>query len=75
MESCDYAITRSIVACGGCDSSIIKKSKLDNVIEKQKQFIKLLDKESVEYRTEVADLLELENQRKLFLGSKVWMGY
>jgi len=69
-EACDYALTRSIVACGGCDSSIIKKSKLDNVINKQKEFIKFLDKDSIEYRTEIRDLEELEKQRKQFLGSK-----
>jgi len=69
-EACDYSLTRSIVACGGCDSSIIKKSKLDNVINKQKEFIEFLDKDSIEYRTEMRDLEELEKQRKLFLGSK-----
>lgn len=69
-EACDYALTRSIVACGGCDSSIIKKSKLDNVINKQKEFIEFLDKDSIEYRTEMGDLEELEKQRKQFLGSK-----
>ena len=53
-----------------CDSSIIKKSKLDNVINKQKEFIKFLDKDSIEYRTEMRDLEELEKQRKQFLGSK-----
>ena len=68
--ACDYALTRSIVACGGCDSSIIKKSKLDNVINKQKEFIEFLDKDSIEYRTEMRDLEELEKQRKQFLGSK-----
>lgn len=65
-EACDYALTRSIVACGGCDSSIIKKSKLDNVINKQKEFIEFLDKDSIEYRTEMRDLEELEKQRKQF---------
>jgi len=69
-ESCDYALTRSIVACAGCDSSIIKKSKLDNVINKQKEFIEFLDKDSIEYRTEMSDLEELKKQRKQFLGSK-----
>lgn len=70
LEACDYALTRSIIACPGCDSGIIKKSKLDNVIDEQKEFIKLLDKDSIEYRTEVRDLEELEKQRKIFLGSK-----
>ena len=69
-ESCDYLLTRSIVACSGCDSSIVKKSKLDNIIKEQKEFIEFLDKDSVEYRTEIADLRELEKQRKILLGSK-----
>jgi len=70
LEACDYALTRSIVACPGCDSGIIKKSKLNNVIDEQKEFIKLLDKDSIEYRTEMRDLEELEKQRRIFLGSK-----
>ena len=70
IEACNYALSRSIVACPRCDSGIIKKSKLDNVIDEQKEFIKLLDKDSIEYRTEVRDLEELEKQRKIFLGSK-----
>jgi len=70
IEACDYALTRSIVACPDCDSGIIKKSKLDNAINEQKEFIELLNKDSIEYRTEVRDLEELEKQRKIFLGSK-----
>lgn len=70
LEACDYALTRSIISCPGCDSGIIKKSKLDNVINEQKEFIELLDNDSIEYRTEVRDLEELEKQRKIFLGSK-----
>jgi len=69
-EACDFMLTRLIVACSSCDSSIIKKSKLDNLILKQKRFIEYLDKKSPDYRTEIADLKILEDQRKLFLGSK-----
>ena len=70
LEACDYMLTRSIIACTGCDSSIIKKSKLDTVINEQKEFIQLLNKNSIEYRTEVRDLKELEKQRKILLGGK-----
>lgn len=70
-EVCDYSLTRSIVACGRCESGIVKESKLDNVINKQKEFIDFLDKGSIEYRTEVRDLEELEKQKKLFLEGKV----
>jgi len=53
----------------------IKQSKFNHIIKKQKEFIEFLDKDSIEYRTEVKDLEELENQKKLFLGSKEWMEY
>ena len=39
---------------------ILKKSKVDNVIQKQKEFISFLDLSSIEYRTEVEDLNRLE---------------
>ena len=38
----------------------MKKSKVDNVIQKQKEFISFLDPSSIEYRTEVEDLNRLE---------------
>ena len=69
-SACDYTLTRSLLACGNCQSSIIKQSKFNYIIKKQKEFIEFLDKDSIEYRTEVKDLEELENQKKLFLGSK-----
>jgi len=69
-SACDYTLTRSLLACGDCQSSIIKQSKLNHIITKQKEFIEFLDKDSIEYRTEIKDLEELENQKKLFLGSK-----
>ena len=70
-DPCNAILNRSFVACGSCDKSIIKQSKLDNVIQKQKEFINFLDKDSIEYRTEVRDLEELEKQRKLFLEAKI----
>lgn len=60
-EACNYRLVRSIYACAGCDSGVIQESKLNNVIEKQKEFIgKYLEQGSVEYRTEIDDLKILE---------------
>ena len=59
-EACDSRLTRSITACFDCHGGILKKSKVDNVIQKQKEFISFLDPSSIEYRTEVEDLNKLE---------------
>ena len=59
-EACDSRLTRSITACFDCHGGILKKSKVDNVIQKQKEFISFLDLSSIEYRTEVEDLNRLE---------------
>ena len=59
-EACDSRLTRSIAACFDCHGGILKKSKVDNVIQKQKEFISFLDPSSIEYRTEIEDLNKLE---------------
>ena len=59
-EACDSRLTRSITACFDCHGGVLKKSKVDNVIQKQKEFISFLDPSSIEYRTEVEDLNRLE---------------
>jgi len=58
---CDSRLIRSITACIECNESVIKQSKLNNVIEKQKEFISFLDTNSIEYRTEIEELNRLEN--------------
>lgn len=63
IEACDSRLTRSITACFECHGGVIKKSKVDNVIEKQKEFVSFLNKNSVEYRTELDELNKLENLR------------
>ena len=68
--ACDYTLTRSLLACDNCESSIIKKSRLDDVIKTQEKFIESLDANSIEYRTEFRDLEELKKQRRKLLGSK-----
>lgn len=67
-EACDSRLTRSITACFDCDGGILKKSKVDKVIEKQKEFINFLDKDSIEYRTEVEELGTLEEMSKKLIG-------
>ena len=65
-EACDSRLTRSIIACINCDSGILKESKLNNVINRQEDFLKILDKNSIEYRTEFEDLKLLKDyQSKL----------
>ena len=59
-EACDSRLTRSITACFNCHGGILKKSKVDNVIQKQREFISYLDPSSIEYRTEIEDLNKLE---------------
>jgi len=61
IEPCDAILTRSFVTCIDCNQSIIKPSKLDYVISKQKEFISFLDPNSIEYRTETEELNRLEN--------------
>jgi uncharacterized protein YbaP (TraB family) len=39
----------------------LKKSKIDNVIQKQKEFMSFLDSNSIEYRTEEEELNKIEN--------------
>jgi hypothetical protein len=38
----------------------LKKSKIDNVIQNHKIFMEILDKNSIEYNTEISDLKTLE---------------
>lgn len=64
IEECDNRLAKSIVACFNCKEGVIKKSKVDMIINSQKEFIKTLDNKSVEYRTEVTDLMILEEMRE-----------
>lgn len=62
-EACDSRLIRSITSCFDCHGGVLKKSKVDNVIQKQKEFISFLDKNSIEYKTEIDELHKLENLR------------
>jgi len=59
-EACDSRLTRSVTACLECHGAVLKKSKIDNVIQNQKIFIESLDINSIEYNTEISDLKTLE---------------
>ena len=62
-EACDSRLTRSMTACFDCHGGILKKSKIDKVIKYQKEFINSLDKNSIEYRTELDELKKFEELR------------
>lgn len=59
-EACDSRLTRSVTACLECHGAVLKKSKIDNVIQNQKIFMEFLDRNSIEYNTEMSDLKILE---------------
>lgn len=60
VERCDAILSRSFVTCIDCNQSIIKPSNIDHIILKQKEFISFLDLNSIEYRTEIEELNQLE---------------
>lgn len=70
-QACNEHITRSLTACANCTSGVIKISKLNNIIEKQKKFISYLNENSIEYRTESWQLKELESQKRILIGEKL----
>lgn len=65
---CDEYITSSLTACANCEFGVIKPSKIDKVIEKQKAFINCLQENSIEHRTELWQLKELEAKKKALIG-------
>lgn len=67
-ELCNNRLTRSIYACADCDGAILKKSKIERVIEKQESFLSYLDKNSIEYRTELDDLNILKKRKDKLLN-------
>ncbi len=69
IEECDNKLAKSIVACFNCTEGIIKKSKVDLIIKNQKEFIDTLDTQSIEYRTEVADLKILQEMKEKIIGN------
>lgn len=70
VEPCDSYLTNSLVACINCESGIIKKEKLNNIINKQSLFIEKLNPDSVEYRTEKEELEILIKHNKRITGEQ-----
>ncbi|MGJ0309537.1 hypothetical protein [Aliarcobacter cryaerophilus] len=68
LDACNKRLIKSFVACIECDSGIIKRSKYNNVIYQQEEFIKTLPKGSIEYKNEIEDLEELKRKEKLIFG-------
>lgn len=62
---CSSRLTRSFIACFGCEDGYQKKSKVLNAIEEQKIYINTLDPNSIEYRSEIEDLEVLEKNLKI----------
>lgn len=56
LTPCESRLMGSIIACMSCDSAVHTIKKIDSVIQIQEEFLELLDKSSVEYRSEVKDL-------------------
>lgn len=67
IEACDNRLVRSFTSCFNCQGGVLKKSKIENVIKQQKQFITFLEPNSIEYRTEVDDLEKLINLKNKFI--------
>lgn len=64
IDPCESRLTGSITACISCDCGVHTKSKLDNVIRIQQEYIEALREDSIEYRSESADLRVLVEYRK-----------
>ena len=67
ITPCDKKAFRNINACISCDRAVIKLSKLERVIARQSLFVdelKQMDSNSVEYRTEMAELNALSSYRE-----------
>jgi len=67
---CNKHITGSLLTCFGCESAVIMPNKLETSIKKQKDFLTCLDENSIEYRSELWELKQLEQERKKILGNE-----
>ena len=68
---CDYRLVHSVYACANCSGAVIKKEKIDNMITEQEKSVEYLYNnygDTVEYRTEIADLQELKKYRKKLMN-------
>ena len=70
VEPCESKLTRSLIACIGCECGIHKIGKLESAIQTQSSFVDTLNKNSIEYRTEKADLDKLKQYLNTIQGDK-----
>ena len=74
IAPCDKKAMREMAACISCDKAIIKSTKLDRVMDQQKLFVdelKNINPDSLEYRTELAELEALVGfKKKVILKDK-----
>lgn len=73
ITPCDKKLLRSISSCLTCARSVIKESRLNRVIARQKIFVKDLSDtmpESIEYRTEKDELDSLLKYQQRILGNE-----
>ena len=63
LASCEKVLTGTFSSCLGCTGANIKPSKLDNVIRIQSITVNSLDINSVEYRSELGELQQLQKFR------------
>lgn len=60
IEPCNESLLGSITACIDCAFAVHKISKIEKLIDEQNYLINVLDKNSVEYRTEKLELEKLK---------------
>jgi len=63
-KPCKEKAMRNLVACLGCSGSIIKLDRIEGVISSQMAVLQKLDKDSIEYRFESADLDSMVKYRE-----------
>ncbi|WP_275288342.1 hypothetical protein [Halomonas elongata] len=71
VAPCDQKLLRSMTSCLTCSRSVIKQSKLDRVIARQKLFVDELEDtapDSVEFRTEKEELRHLLEYKERVMG-------
>lgn len=61
---CDKRLLRSFTACFSCPNAAIKSSKVELLVNRQKQFLNRLDTSSIEYQTEKKELEQLLHLQK-----------
>ncbi|MEW8646713.1 MAG: hypothetical protein AB2563_11495 [Candidatus Thiodiazotropha endolucinida] len=71
LGKCDKKALRSIIGCLDCNRSVIKLSKLERLIKVQKSLIERLKPETMEWRTENADLEALQTYRDRILSKEL----